>query len=124
MVLATAVPKTKAARKLNAAAQNTASRGESTRVETTVAMLLAASWKPLMKSNASAMRIETTTSNKLVCNLVSLARKNNCGQALSSTSGALQHYAFNHIGGVFSFVGCSLQHLIQFLELDQGNWVL
>ena len=43
MVLATAVPKKKAARKLKAAAHTTASRGESTRVETTVAMLLAES---------------------------------------------------------------------------------
>ena len=43
MVLATAVPRKKAARKLKTAAQTTASRGESTRVETTVAMLLAAS---------------------------------------------------------------------------------
>ena len=43
MVLATAVPSRKAARKLKTAAQTTASRGDSTRVETTVAMLLAAS---------------------------------------------------------------------------------
>ena len=56
MVLATAVPSRKAARKLKAAAQITASRGESTRVETTVAMLLAASWKPLKKSKMSAVR--------------------------------------------------------------------
>ena len=43
MVLATAVPSTKAATKLKNAAQITASLGESTRVETTVAMLFAAS---------------------------------------------------------------------------------
>src|SRR5450631_2221986 len=43
IVLATAVPRKKAARKLNTAAHTTASLGESTRVETTVAMLLAAS---------------------------------------------------------------------------------
>ena len=43
MVLATAVPSRKAARKLKTAAHTTASRGDSTRVETTVAMLLAAS---------------------------------------------------------------------------------
>ena len=43
IVLATAVPSRKAARKLNAAAHTTASLGERTRVETTVAMLLAAS---------------------------------------------------------------------------------
>lgn len=47
-VLATAVPKTKAAMKLKNAAQTTACPGLSTRVETTVAIELAASWKPLM----------------------------------------------------------------------------
>ena len=55
MVLATAVPRKKAAMKLKNAAQMTASRGERTRVETTVAMEFAASWNPLMKSKASAM---------------------------------------------------------------------
>src|SRR5262245_16770647 len=47
-VFATAVPKKNTAAKLKNAAQATACTGESTRVETTVAMELAASWKPLM----------------------------------------------------------------------------
>jgi len=47
-VFATAVPKMKNAMKLKAAAQMTAFPGDSTRVDTTVAMELAASWKPLM----------------------------------------------------------------------------
>ncbi|MNC88826.1 hypothetical protein D3C83_46890 [compost metagenome] len=47
-VLATAVPKPKAARKLKAAAHITACPGVRTRVATMVAMELAASWKPLM----------------------------------------------------------------------------
>jgi hypothetical protein len=46
-VLATWVRKTRKAMKLKNAAQMTASRGFSTRVETTVAIELAASWKPL-----------------------------------------------------------------------------
>ncbi len=54
MVLATAVPSTKAAAKLKKAAQATACCGVRTRVETTVAIELAASWKPFRKSNASA----------------------------------------------------------------------
>src|SRR5581483_1244195 len=54
IVLATAVPNRNAATKLKNAAQMTASRGDNTRVETTVAMLLAESWKPLRKSNVSA----------------------------------------------------------------------
>ena len=47
-VLATAVPNTNAATKLKNAAHITAWPGDSTRVETTVAIELAASWKPLM----------------------------------------------------------------------------
>ena len=50
MVLATWVPKNRKAMKLKAAAHTTASRGDSTRVDTTVAMELAASWNPLTKS--------------------------------------------------------------------------
>ena len=47
-VFATAVPNVNAAMKLKNAAQMTALPGERTRVETTVAMEFAASWKPLM----------------------------------------------------------------------------
>ncbi len=47
--------------KLKKAAQATAMSGESTRVETTVAMEFAASWKPLMKSKASATAMSRTT---------------------------------------------------------------
>ena len=48
MVDATWVPKTRKATKLKKAAQATARRGVSTRVDTTVAMELAASWKPFV----------------------------------------------------------------------------
>ena len=54
IVLATAVPKTKAATKLKNAAQKTAAKGESTRVDTTVAIEFAESCIPLMKSKTSA----------------------------------------------------------------------
>jgi hypothetical protein len=47
-VLATAVPNRNAAAKLKNAAQMTALPGDSTRVDTTVAIEFAASWKPLM----------------------------------------------------------------------------
>src|SRR5512133_2303080 len=66
MVLATATPKTSAAMKLKNAAQTTALPGESTRVETTVAMEMAASWKPLMKSKVSATRMRPTTASSMV----------------------------------------------------------
>src|SRR5688572_6171589 len=61
MVLATAVPTAKAATKLKKAAQNTAFPGLNTRVDTTVAIELALSWKPLMKSNTSATATIMTT---------------------------------------------------------------
>ena len=54
MVAATLSWKTKIATKLKNAANNTAWPGLKTPVETTVAMELAASWNPFMKSNASA----------------------------------------------------------------------
>src|SRR3989442_15463651 len=57
MVVATATPKPKAATKLKNAAQTKATLGVSTRVDTTVAIEFAASWKPFMKSNARATRM-------------------------------------------------------------------
>jgi hypothetical protein len=47
IVAATRSPNTRNAAKLKKAAQITAMRGVNTRVDTTVAMELAASWKPL-----------------------------------------------------------------------------
>ncbi len=60
MVLATWVPRTKAATKLKNAAQRTAFWGESTRVDTTVAMEFAASWKPFRKSKTRATTMMKT----------------------------------------------------------------
>ena len=64
-VWATAVPKPNAATKLKNAAQITALPGVSTRVETTVAMEFAASWKPLMKSNTRATAIRIRIASRL-----------------------------------------------------------
>src|SRR5206468_8307824 len=47
--------------KLKNAAHTTAWSGVSTRVETTVAIELAASWKPLMKSKTTATKMMKTT---------------------------------------------------------------
>src|SRR5258708_14148350 len=65
MVLATCWPNTRNATKLKNAAQATALRGDRTRVETIVAMELAASLRPLRKSKASAMAIRTESSSML-----------------------------------------------------------
>ena len=62
IVLATERPKNRKATKLKNAAQSTAQCGRSTRVETMVAIEFAASWKPFMKSNASA----STTRNTII----------------------------------------------------------
>jgi hypothetical protein len=59
-VFATLTPKPKAAAKLKNAAHTTACSGVSTRVDTTVAIELAASWKPLMKSKTSATKTMKT----------------------------------------------------------------
>src|SRR5579859_816480 len=56
MVLATAVPKKKAAMKFQKAAHATAVKGFRTRVETTVAMELAASCQPFENSKARVRR--------------------------------------------------------------------
>src|SRR4051812_5937928 len=62
IVAAILVPKIRNAAKLKNAAHATARRGESTRVETTVAMEFAASWNPLKKSKPSATATMRTTS--------------------------------------------------------------
>src|SRR5260370_4955009 len=66
MVLATAVPKTKAAMKFQKAAHATARKGVSTRVETTVAMELAASCQPFENSNVKVRKMTMKRREKLV----------------------------------------------------------
>src|SRR5580700_1493256 len=88
MVAATAVPKTKAAMKFQNAAQATARSGVRTRVETTVAMELAASCQPLENSKARVRKMTRIRSEKLVI----------------GESGALDDDAFDYVGDVFTFV--------------------
>ncbi len=61
IVLATRRWNTPKATKLKNAAQTTAAPGLSTRVDTTVAMELAASWMPLVKSNSRARPVKNKT---------------------------------------------------------------
>src|SRR5262249_31915880 len=97
IVLATCRPKIRNATKLKNAAHTTACRGESTRVETTVAIELAASWKPLMKSNASASPMMAMT---------------------SQVSGILQDDPLDHVGHVLAAVRRGLQRLDDLHPLD------
>src|SRR5438309_1023981 len=89
MVAATLVPITIATR-CHIAAHATATRGVSTRVETTVAISLAASWKPLKKSNASATRITNTTAPSGACSgMLQRDRLDRVGDVLASVDGPL-----------------------------------
>ena len=65
-VAATLRWKMKMATKLKKAANTTAWAGLSTPVDTTVAMELAASWKPFMKSNTRASATSSMTTHRAV----------------------------------------------------------
>ena len=70
IVFATLVPINRNAMKLKKAAQAIATNGVRTRVDTTVAMELAASWNPLTKSNSNVkkmMTIVNTSEALLAC---------------------------------------------------------
>src|SRR5579859_2489608 len=86
MLPATCVLKSRNAMKLKNAAHTTATRGLSTRVDTTVAIEFAASWNPLMKSNARA-RAMTRTSVSM------------------GGSRVFEHHAFDDVGDVLAAVG-------------------
>src|SRR5574342_5988 len=99
------MPSPKAATKLQKAAQTTACPGDSTRVETTVAIEFAASWKPLMKSNSSATRmIRPTVSSAIVIGL-----------------GVLDDDALEHVGDVLASVGGFLEDVEDLLPLHDRN---
>src|SRR5713101_5667024 len=102
MVLATAVPKKKAAMKFQKAAQATARKGVRTRVETTVAMELAASCHPLENSKARVRLTTTRRRAKLVI----------------GGSGGFQDDAFDDVGDVFAFVDGGFNDFEDFFPLD------
>ena len=60
-IVAATWSETKAPRKLRTAALSTAARGDSARVETLVAIELAVSWKPFVKSKKSATATTATS---------------------------------------------------------------
>src|SRR5512132_945196 len=89
-VLANLVWNTKKARKVKLAAQMTAIRGVRTRVETTVAIELAASWKPLVKSNTSASSTMATTLSRTRSGMLDDDGLDGVGHALEVVQGLLQ----------------------------------
>src|SRR5713226_5886626 len=103
-VVATWTPKPNAATKLKNAAHATAWSGVSTRVETTVAIELAASWKPLMKSKTSATRMMKMTA-------VSTGRG-------ARASRHLEDDPLDHVRHVLAPVRDGLEGLVDLLPLD------
>src|SRR5271155_1919808 len=100
-VFATAVPNTNAATKFQNAAHTTARNGVNTRVDTTVAMELAASCQPLENSNA---RVRPTVSRR--------------SWKLFTGSGAFQDDAFDYVRYVLAFIYRGFHHFKNFLPLD------
>src|SRR5690606_24332076 len=88
---------------LRVAEKDTAASGDSTRVDTTVATALAESFQPLVKSNTSAA---ATTA-----------------RIIHSASGMPHRHAFEDVGHILASVGGLLEHLVDFLELDDPQGV-
>src|ERR1700675_2670223 len=107
IVVATAVPKMKAATKFQNDAQTTARKGVRTRVETTVAMELAASCQPLENSKASVRTITAIRRLKLAI----------------GESSALDDDAFDYVGDVFAFIHGGFYDLEDFFPLDDLDGV-
>ena len=103
IVVATATLKTKAPIKFQKAASSTAFLGFSTPVATTVAIELAVSWKPFIKSNTNAIIMTMITKVK---------------------SGMLYHNAFDDATNHFTLVCDFLQKLVNFLVLYNVYGVL
>ncbi len=94
-VWATCRPKNRKAMKLKKAAQNTAYCGRSTRVETMVAIELAASCRPLRKSNRRAVAIRPIRAGR--ASVASIARP-------PRPSGVLDDEAVDLVGDVLEAV--------------------
>src|SRR3989337_3628384 len=104
IVVATCV-ETSAPTKWSRAAMRMASRIERARVEMQVAIALAVSWKPLMKSKVSAA---TMTS----------------ARSANELSGILERYPFEDACGVLAAIGGRLQGLVDLLPLEDRDRVL
>src|SRR6478735_7475907 len=114
IVAATLRWKTKIATRLKKAANTTAWPGLSTRVETTVAIEFAASWKPFMKSNASA----STTRNTIIHRVIGAPVMPLSPKPSPAALRAFQDDALDQVRHVLAFVGHRLEQLIDLLLLD------
>src|SRR5688572_24231661 len=112
IVAATAAPKTRKAAKLKNAAQATAHCGRRTRVETMVAIEFAASWKPFMKSKASA-------TNTRMMSVSELMGGETRYQPRAARSRVLEHDALDDVRDILAAVGDRLEVLVDRAQLDQ-----
>src|SRR2546427_603280 len=78
---------------------------------TTVAIELAASWKPFMKSNSKASTTSRITTHRAACT-------DSITKRLREGSGILEDDALDQVGHVLAAVGHRLQQLVDGLELD------
>src|SRR5690349_3184198 len=123
MVAATFVPKTKAAMKLNSAAHATACAGVSTRVATTVAIELAASWNPLRKSNTSAKPTMMKTSQRIPAAVALGAACVVCARMeqiilIREKLAVLENDALQRVADVLASVDRFLDVIVKFFPLD------
>src|SRR5215470_6844377 len=102
MVCATCEPKTRKATKLKKAAQATAICGRSTRVDTMVAIELAASCRPLRKSNTSATTISP----------IKIGSASATGSISGAPSHVLEHDALDLVGDVVETVDDLLEVIV------------
>src|SRR5258706_16249209 len=108
-VAATVSWNTRMATTLKKAAQATAYCGFSTPVDTTVAIELAASWKPVMKSNKSAR-----TSRKTIIPML-IDRSAMVFFFLFGASGVFEYDALVQVRGVLAAIGDRIVHFIKLL---------
>src|SRR4249919_1666395 len=121
MVAATLRWKTKIATTLKKAAKTIACCGFSTPVETTVAIEFAASWKPFMKSNATASTTSSaTTPNEIWVGVIARPAPP-CARRRSRV---LEDDALDQVGDVLATIGDRLEQLVDGLQLDHLAHVL
>src|SRR5438477_10752569 len=104
------------ATKLKKAAQTTAACGRSTRVDTTVAIELAASCRPLRKSNASATRTSAIRIGK--ANATRLIYPPTAG---AGTSDVLEHDPVDFVGDIVEPVHDLLQVIVDLHPDDERH---
>src|SRR6185437_9681733 len=120
MVLATWVLMN-APRKLRKAAITMATRGERTRVETLVAMAFAVSWKPFVKSKATATRIVRIRKARLTLSPLLALTAASSGRWMRS--GIFQQHPVEYIGNIFAAIDGALQMVVHLLPFENHQRV-